>query len=46
VLQSVTSPIAAAWGLPAVLIAMAIFLVTATVAFFVLTRPAAPRLAA
>lgn len=40
VLQSVTSPIAAAWGLPAALIAMAIFLTTATVAFYVLTRPA------
>jgi predicted MFS family arabinose efflux permease len=46
VLQSVTSPIAAAWGLPAVLIAMAIFLSTATIAFFVLTRPASPNLAA
>jgi predicted MFS family arabinose efflux permease len=39
VLQSVTSPIAAAFGLPAVLIAMAVFLAFCTVVFFVLTRP-------
>jgi predicted MFS family arabinose efflux permease len=41
VMQSVTSPIAAAWGLPAVLIAMAVFLTVGTVVFFVLTRPPA-----
>jgi len=40
VMQSVTSPIAAAWGLPAVLISMAVFLTIGTVTFFVLTRPA------
>jgi predicted MFS family arabinose efflux permease len=39
VLQSVTSPIAAAWGLPSVLIAMAVFLTLCVVIFFVLTRP-------
>lgn len=43
VMQSVTSPIAAAWGLPAVLISMAVFLTLFTLVFFVLTRPAAQR---
>lgn len=43
VMQSVTSPIAAAWGLPAVLIAMAVILVAGILIFFVLTRPAAQR---
>ncbi|MES2029724.1 MAG: MFS transporter [Pseudomonadota bacterium] len=43
VMQSVTSPIAAAWGLPAVLISMAVFLTVGTLVFFVLTRPAAQR---
>ncbi|MET0705832.1 MAG: MFS transporter [Tardiphaga sp.] len=41
VMQSVTSPIAAAWGLPAVLMSMAVFLTIGVVTFFVLTRPAA-----
>ncbi|MET0969809.1 MAG: MFS transporter [Tardiphaga sp.] len=39
VLQSVTSPIAAAFGLPAVLIAMAVFLAFCAAMFFALTRP-------
>jgi predicted MFS family arabinose efflux permease len=39
VMQSVTSPIAAAFGLPAVLIAMAVFLAFCATTFFVLTRP-------
>lgn len=38
VLQSATGPIAAAWGLPAVLIAMAVFLLAGTMTFFTLTR--------
>lgn len=46
VMQSVTSPIAATWGLPAVLISMAVFLTVCTLVFFVLTRPAAQRGAA
>lgn len=46
VMQSVTSPIAAAWGLPAVLISMAVFLTVCTLIFFVLTRPAAQRASA
>jgi predicted MFS family arabinose efflux permease len=46
VMQSATSPIAAAWGLPAVLISMAVFLTVCTLVFFVLTRPAAQRGAA
>jgi predicted MFS family arabinose efflux permease len=40
VLQSATSPVAAAWGLPAVLISMAVFLTAGAIGFFVLTRPA------
>jgi predicted MFS family arabinose efflux permease len=43
VMQSATSPIAAAWGLPAVLISMAVFLTICTLIFFVLTRPAVQR---
>jgi hypothetical protein len=46
VMQSATSPIAAAWGLPAVLISMAVFLTVCTLVFFALTRPAAQRGAA
>jgi hypothetical protein len=46
VMQSATSPIAAAWGLPAVLISMAVFLTVCTLIFFVLTRPAAQRASA
>lgn len=41
VMQSATSPVAAYWGLPAVLISMAVFLATCTLGFFVLTRPSA-----
>jgi predicted MFS family arabinose efflux permease len=46
VMQSITSPIAAAWGLPAVLISMAVFLAASTLIFFMLTRPAAQRMPA
>lgn len=41
VMQSATSPIAAAFGLPVVLMAMAGMLTCGTVLFFVLTRPVA-----
>jgi predicted MFS family arabinose efflux permease len=41
VMQSATSPIAAAFGLPAVLMAMAAMLTCGTILFFVLTRPRA-----
>lgn len=43
VMQSATSPIAAYWGLPVVLMAMAVFLAFCTCAFFWLTRPTAVR---
>jgi predicted MFS family arabinose efflux permease len=46
VMQSATGPIAATWGLPAVLISMAVFLTVCTLIFFVLTRPAAQQAAA
>lgn len=39
VMQSATSPIAAAFGMPAVLMAMAGMLTCGTILFFVLTRP-------
>jgi predicted MFS family arabinose efflux permease len=41
VMQSATSPIAAAFGLPAVLIAMALMLAAGAILFFILTRPSA-----
>ncbi|MBC7579615.1 MAG: MFS transporter [Tardiphaga sp.] len=44
VMQSATAPIAASWGLPAVLIAMAVFLTIGVVSFFMLTRTPAARL--
>jgi len=40
VMQSITSPVAAYWGLPAVLMVMAGCLVTGALIFFALTRPA------
>jgi predicted MFS family arabinose efflux permease len=40
VVQSITSPIAAYWGLPAVLVAMAVCLTIGALFFFRLTRPA------
>ncbi|MDB5655857.1 MAG: sugar phosphate permease, partial [Tardiphaga sp.] len=43
VMQSATSPIAAAFGLPAVLMAMALILAAGTSVFFILTRPAHAR---
>lgn len=43
VMQSVTSPVAAYWGLPAVLIVMAVCLVTGALIFFALTRPTQSR---
>ncbi|MDB5617516.1 MFS transporter [Tardiphaga sp.] len=46
VMQSATSPIAAAFGLPAVLIAMAAMLATGAVAFYILTSPAKSRVSA
>jgi hypothetical protein len=45
VMQSITSPIAAYWGLPAVLMAMGGILAMGTLAFLALTRPAARRAA-
>jgi predicted MFS family arabinose efflux permease len=41
VMQSATSPIAAAFGVPAVLMAMAAMLTGGTILFFILTRPQA-----
>ncbi|MET0443249.1 MAG: MFS transporter [Pseudorhodoplanes sp.] len=43
VVQSVTSPVAAYWGLPAVLIVMAVCLTTGALIFFALTRPSMQR---
>jgi predicted MFS family arabinose efflux permease len=43
VMQSITSPVAAYWGLPSVLIVMAACLMTGALIFFALTRPSALR---
>lgn len=43
VIQSVTSPVAAYWGLPAVLIVMAVCLTIGASLFFALTRPSVAR---
>lgn len=43
VMQSITSPVAAYWGLPAVLIVMAVCLAVGALIFFALTRPSALR---
>ncbi len=43
VMQSITSPVAAYYGLPAVLIVMAVCLTTGALIFFALTGPAAQR---
>lgn len=43
VMQSITSPVAAYWGLPAVLIVMAVCLTTGALIFFALTRPSGLR---
>lgn len=43
VMQTITSPVAAYWGLPAVLIVMAACLMTGALIFFALTRPSALR---
>lgn len=43
VMQSITSPVAAYWGLPTVLIVMAACLMTGALIFFALTRPSALR---
>lgn len=41
VMQSITSPVAAYWGLPTVLIVMSACLITGALIFFALTRPPA-----
>jgi predicted MFS family arabinose efflux permease len=40
VMQTITSPVAAYWGLPAVLVVMAVSLTIGATLFYVLTRPA------
>ncbi len=40
VMQTITSPVAAYWGLPAVLVVMAVCLTIGATLFYVLTRPA------